>query len=229
MGNGGEQLPHRRQPRGTDKLRLGVLQRLLGALALGNVHDRADEFQITAFGAVGLANALHIFDRSIGQNDPVFMLEPAFVAHSLVEGVFERGPVFGLKPRQEGRIAWLRGRGIEVEDMEMLRRPGHRTGGDVPAPTAGAADLLCLGKRGLASPQIFLGTFPVGDVDRGPGKMWWTGRDRGHEGTRIHPDHASILAANAFHNMLRVIGTRGARRDARCGVGAVILMGDVHR
>ena len=101
MGNGGEQFAHRRQPRGADEFRLGVSQRLLGALALGNVHDRADEFEVTALGAVGLANTLQVFDRAIGQSDSVLMLEPASVAHGLVERMLERGPVFGLNPRQK--------------------------------------------------------------------------------------------------------------------------------
>ena len=97
------------------------------------------------------------------------MLEPASVAHGLVEGMLERGPVFGVNPRHECRIGWLRCRRIEVKDAEVLGGPGNLAGADVPAPAAGAADLLRLGERGLAPPQFFLGTLAFGDIndDRG--------------------------------------------------------------
>ena len=46
MGNGGRELPHRRQPRNVGEFRLRVSQRFLGPLAFGDVHHRADKFEI---------------------------------------------------------------------------------------------------------------------------------------------------------------------------------------
>src|ERR1700688_1905486 len=120
MGNGGEQFAHRRQPRDADEFRLGVSQRLLGAPALGNVHDRADEFKTTGRRAVGLANALQILDRSIRQNNSILMLEPASVAHGLVERLFKRGSIFGVNSVHECRGGWPCSRRIAAEDAEML-------------------------------------------------------------------------------------------------------------
>ena len=93
------------------------------------------------------------------------MLEPASLAHGLVERLLERGPVFRVYPVQECRVGRPRRRRIETEDAEVFCRPGDLAGADVPAPAAGAADLLRLGERGLASPQVFLGTLALGQIE----------------------------------------------------------------
>ncbi|HEX3995169.1 MAG TPA: hypothetical protein VHX39_28680, partial [Acetobacteraceae bacterium] len=81
MSDGGDQLAHCCQPCDPNKFRLYGSQRLLGAPAPGDVHDRPDEFESSGLGVFGLANTLHVLDRSVGQNDSVFMFKSASLAH----------------------------------------------------------------------------------------------------------------------------------------------------
>ena len=85
MGDGGHQLAHRRQPRDAGEFRLRVSQRLLGVSALGDVHDRADEFEVAGLADVGLTHALQVLDRSVWQNDSILMLEPDSFARGALE------------------------------------------------------------------------------------------------------------------------------------------------
>src|SRR5260370_20705350 len=80
------------------------------------------------------------------------MLEGASLMHGPVEGLLERGPIFGVNPLYEFRIG-RRCRRIEGKDAEMLCGPGELAGADVPAPAAGVADLLPIGERGVAPPN----------------------------------------------------------------------------
>jgi hypothetical protein len=96
---------------------------------------------------------------------------------------------------------------IEIEQPEHLCRPGNRPGRAVPHPAARVAQSLCLGQRGLTSPECLLGPFaifvgklgklrregvslercgqegaPHGDVVRTPGRVCAMGLDRAAKG-----------------------------------------------
>ena len=72
------------------------VQRLLGAFALGDVHNRPDEFQGAGRIGVGAPGELDVLDHAVRQDDPILMLERALVAYGCVEEVHERRPIVGV-------------------------------------------------------------------------------------------------------------------------------------
>src|SRR5216683_6004256 len=59
----GGELGDRGEAQRASQLRLGIAQRLLGALALGQIDDRANEFDASGWAAPEFADGLHVFGR----------------------------------------------------------------------------------------------------------------------------------------------------------------------
>ena len=70
MGNRGGKLGHRRQPQRARQLGLRVVQRLLGALAVGQIHDRADDLFLAHRIGPDFAQRVHMPDRAAVEDDP---------------------------------------------------------------------------------------------------------------------------------------------------------------
>jgi len=110
-----------------------------------------------------------MLNRRIRQNDPVFQLELALFGHGSGDRLLDRRPVLGMDRRDEHCVGGLRCRRIMTEKAKVLCRPAHLSRFDVPVPAAGLADLLRLDEEGFALPEILLGLFPFGNIDREPG------------------------------------------------------------
>src|ERR1700678_2841524 len=152
MGNGCDEFAHGRQPGDACEISLSVSQRLLGPSALGDVHDRTDEFYFAGLRNLGLADRLHMFDRSVWQNDSVLVLKPASFAHGVVEYPLVRRTVLRVSPVHECRVGRRRWQQIVGEETPKLRGGNDLAGVDLPAPAAGTTDLLRLSERALAPP-----------------------------------------------------------------------------
>jgi hypothetical protein len=141
------------------------VQRLLGALAVGQIHDRADDLFAAARIAVDLAERVHVPDRAAaaGDADLTGKTCAAFDRHR--DRRVKPGAVVGMHPvakQPKGRADSL---AIRPEYVEQFGRPAHLSGRRLQRPACGSAQFLPLREQCFAAPQFLFRGLALGDLD----------------------------------------------------------------
>src|ERR1700692_49777 len=77
--------------------------------------------------------------------------------HRSGERPLDQGPVLRMDRLDKYCVGWSRCRRIIAENAEVLCRPAHLAGFNIPVPASGLADLLRLDQEGFAPPEILFG------------------------------------------------------------------------
>src|SRR5262249_14389982 len=102
---------------------------------------------------VGTPGELDVLDHTVGQDDPILVLERTLVADGAVEEVYERRPIVGVDAFPVAQVQARASGRIEAKDARVFGRPAHFAGAHVPAPAASMANLLPFGEGRLAHPE----------------------------------------------------------------------------
>ena len=137
MGDRGGELPERRHARDMRKFRLRLMQLLFGSLARRDVRHRADKFDAAGCIRYRMRRGMDMFDRAVGHQQPIFVIEILAVAGRAVDGLLHARPIVGMNALKD-RVEADRRRLVVAEYPEGLVRPDDFAGGDAPAEAAGA-------------------------------------------------------------------------------------------
>jgi hypothetical protein len=152
--------------RDVGKFALRLLQRLLGALGGGDVHQRPYIFEMAGFVIDWMGYDVNMLDSPVGQQQPVFDFPVLPLLRYARDEAFDHRAIFGVRAVQHYRDCGLCS-SIVVEDAERLVRPLDVSTNDVPGETSGAAQSLGLGKISLAPPQGVRSAFAIFDIGIG--------------------------------------------------------------
>src|ERR1700722_5157392 len=213
--------------------RLAHPQGVLGALALRDVDRerpikrhapddrRFNEIELNPDNTAILAPVALLDARRIGHPRGVRRNERlAGAAVLLMRDVYRR-----KLPKFRRGIAGHFPEGRIPLDITLMRPHQGDTNRDMFEQAAPAR--LAHPYRGLAVPQGVLGALALRDVDRDRRMKRRVPLDRHQKDADVRPDYAAILAPVALLDARRIGHPRGARRGARLGGGAVVLMRDV--
>src|SRR4029077_20066973 len=99
-----------------------------------------------------VGQAMDMFSRTVRPNDPKAVCKITFLTNRLFKTLLQSGPIFRVNDFKKHFIRHLRFLGIQAEDAKLFPGPVDLSSGNIPSPTAGAAQSLPLGEVGLAAP-----------------------------------------------------------------------------
>ncbi|MNK91215.1 hypothetical protein D3C87_1113030 [compost metagenome] len=160
VGNRGGDRAEARYPGQVRQFGAGLAQDFLGLPALGDVLQRGNVFQAFFRFLDRVRDQTHIFDRAIGHQQSMLMLEvtaPAALAsdHFPMARYVVRvnAPINGVEAR--------RGCRIQFKDSIDLFGPGDLVGADSPGKRTRGAQALGFGKKGLTLLERRFGTHTI--------------------------------------------------------------------
>ncbi|MGY2936194.1 hypothetical protein ACVWZ6_005796 [Bradyrhizobium sp. GM6.1] len=151
---------------GFGQIGFAATQPLFGFLCRSDVSDRSDKLDVAGSMSHHACHGMEIFDGSIGHQQAIFMVEIADLTEGPIKGLADRIAIFRMNAL-ENEIERRFDLRVTLEDAKGLPGPDGLAGCQAQAEAAGAAQLLRLGKVGLALPQRILRLLALGDVFAG--------------------------------------------------------------
>ena len=125
------------------------MQSFFGPLARGDVRHRSDKFDAIGCIRYGVRRRVDMFDRAVGQQQSIFVIEILAVAGRAVDGSLYTRAVVRVNTLND-RLDPDGRRLVVAKYPERFLRPDDFAAGDAPAEAAGAAQALGFGQIRLA-------------------------------------------------------------------------------
>src|SRR5207245_10990111 len=116
---------------------LQLLQGGLGALAFGDIHDRAEKLpRIARIMFDGMAQGFEVLARSVGQDNEKFNSKIAILPRGALNFLLDPSPIVRLHSLHDEVIRRLCLRRIDAKDPKRFLRPKAFSTGNAPTPVA---------------------------------------------------------------------------------------------
>ena len=143
MGDGGDELAHRREARHVGKLRLSAACTLHRHRTLGDVHGRPENLHRFARGVDdGMRHDVMKADRAIRQNDSMLEIDVTFLAHDRIGLLQERHAIVRMNALANDFLERNRRSRLVRKNTEHLVRPEDLARNFVLRPTPGMREPL---------------------------------------------------------------------------------------
>ena len=149
MGDRGGEFPQCRHARNMRKFRLRLMQSFFGSLSRGDIRHRSDKFDAIRCIRYGMRRRMDMLDRTVGQQQSIFVIEILAVAGRAVDGSLYARAVVRVDTLND-RLDPDGRRLVVAEYPERFLRPDDFAAGNTPTEAAGAAQALGFGQIRLA-------------------------------------------------------------------------------
>ena len=205
------------------EFRLRLLDRGIGADALGLIHRHADELDHLA-GLVEhrIAYGVDMLDRAVEQHRAVGNVVRLLLPHRSRAHLLEQGPILRVNQLEKQVERHLGRCRIDAEYLPHLRRPEQLAGLRFSRPESGVTELPGLGQIGRRAVQVAFRLVAGGDVDRRrkiDRRVRFAAGDRRDE--RIDPDRRSVLVPVSRHDF--VVFARAVSKLGETGLARVAV------